>query len=423
MDKLCERLIETYNTTVLDDVDKVTQAAFYSEAKKHRGKGKGLTTLMDLIYKHYQGKKPKPKFIGGPRTLTLHWSDKYQKMIYIFGEYHSRSTDCTKFPSLKAQGLNVDQPQGEMTIESFLEDLITNTDAFIDMYFEFPAYTDGKYINPNLLARGYRMERLLHHFETCLQYARRAASKCQLVRIHYFDVRKEEGEGIHDVAWFRRKLQRLFSAVDKKKQLKDILKDDPRIKKVLNGLNSHTIKTFDKFWEHQLKENPYVKKEVAKSPLKDKIIAFITKEIKKEAMLHRAMWRKEIPKIFKPKNDDEFVDSFRQVYDATVAPNARIPDAYTLARIFKDFDTTKHVFKGGSWDQPKQAHNIIIYAGDSHSRTYRKFLNKELGFKELAKTEVDRGVYNCLNMSKFPQPFFSHFPENKGFLAKLFGWN
>jgi hypothetical protein len=461
MDKLCKRLTDTYNTTVLDDVDKTTQAVFYSEAHKHKNGGKGLTTLMELIYNHYKGGKPKPMFIGGPKTLTLHWSDKYQKMIYIFGEWHSNKTDCCKFPNyVKRKEMNncpednimnpktgkcvlergqIDRKliekdldktkkhvQVEMAIEIFLEDLITNTDAFIDMYFEFPAYKGEKYDNAQtLLTHGDRMERLLRRFETCVQFSQRAAKKCQLARIHYFDVRKEDSRGVHDTAYFRREMQRIFNSQgNKKRKLTYILKHDPRIKKVLDGLNAPTEKEFSEFWEQQVDENPYVQKELGKTSLKDEIVAYMKKTTVEEALSSRDIWRISIPKIFKPKNDDEFVDSFRKTYAYTAPPNARVPDFYTLARIFKEYDTSKPAARGKTCDQPRVAHNIIIYAGNYHSNTYRRFL-ESIGFEEIAKTESSNEmntVRNCIDMENFPQPFFSHIPENRGFLAKLLGW-
>lgn len=479
MDKLCNRLTETYNTNVLDDTNKITQAAFYSEAQKHKGGDKGRTVLMDLIYNHYRKYKPTPMFIGGPRTLTLHWSAKYQMLVYNFGEWHSSNMDCHGFDDFwKRKGglatgkkktraeLRDECPKGqvrnpttkrcvketgptglrlleendalpdktpkqlvagEMPVEDFLEQLVENTDAFLDIYFEFPAYTGDEYDNIDVLAHGARLERLLNRFKTCLQYAQRAAKKCRLARVHYFDIRKEEKEGVHDTAWFRRKIQRASRHWGKQKvtELKDLLRDDPRIRKVLDGLNSSTDIEYIAFWQRQVDENPYVQKEFKRTPLRDPIEEFIKKEIKTEAQTYRGLFRKNIPMILNPANDDIFVTSFQTVYEATVIANARVADAYTLARVFKTFDTTKPTAKGETVDQPTQPHNIIIYAGNAHNDLYRKFL-ETIGFKELAKTgsstDAAPKVRNCIDMKNFPQPLFSNIPENKGFLATLFGW-
>ena len=64
MKLICDRLVKYYNSNILDDEKKLTQAMFYAESKKHMSKKKGLTTLMRLIYNHYKGKKPTPSYIG-----------------------------------------------------------------------------------------------------------------------------------------------------------------------------------------------------------------------------------------------------------------------------------------------------------------------------------------------------------------------
>jgi len=61
-------------------------------------------------------------------------------------------------------------------------------------------------------------------------------------------------------------------------------------------------------------------------------------------------------------------------------------------------------------DQPDKAHNIIIYAGNSHSDIYRKFLTS-IGFNQISKTgELDN---TCIDMKKIKQPFFSEWPPKK----------
>jgi hypothetical protein len=87
-------------------------------------------------------------------------------------------------------------------------------------------------------------------------------------------------------------------------------------------------------------------------------------------------------------------------------------DYYLLCRIFKVFDFTK--LKNHRWtDEPKEPHNIIIYAGDLHSENVRKFL-KELEFKEISTTpSLQKWIRNCIDIRKFPQPFFSNHKKIK----------
>ena len=86
---ICDKLVNTYNTNVLDDpnIDPDIKKEFFKASAKYRNGDKGRKVLMDLIYNHeYSSNKPTAKFIGGPYTLTVHWSKEYQKMIYIWRE-------------------------------------------------------------------------------------------------------------------------------------------------------------------------------------------------------------------------------------------------------------------------------------------------------------------------------------------------
>ena len=89
--KICETLVNTYNSSILNNSDQSLKEAFYNEATKSAEEHdcvKGRKILLSLIKNHFDGtNKPFPDFIGGPASLTFHWSDKYQRQIYIFGEY------------------------------------------------------------------------------------------------------------------------------------------------------------------------------------------------------------------------------------------------------------------------------------------------------------------------------------------------
>jgi hypothetical protein len=91
--------------------------------------------------------------------------------------------------------------------------------------------------------------------------------------------------------------------------------------------------------------------------------------------------------------------------------NSKIVDYYLLCRIFKVFDFTKLTNRRLT-DEPKEPHNIIIYAGNAHSESVRDFL-KELEFKEISTTSSFSKVTNCIDIRKFPQPFFSNHKKVK----------
>ena len=80
-------------------------------------------------------------------------------------------------------------------------------------------------------------------------------------------------------------------------------------------------------------------------------------------------------------DDLNLITYFEKMIMIVIAPNSRVPDAYTLARIFKKFKlNTDKPEKKRVTDEPEESHNIIIYAGDNHCEIYRKFLNEVLNF-------------------------------------------
>jgi len=189
---LCDTLIQTYNTSVLDVSDPTFKDACIEQAHKcvrEENRTSERTVLSQLIINHSkendltvtkEDKKPIADFIGGPSTLTMHWSKQYKKLIYIFGEKHSETTDCKNFYSKK------DQDQ-VMLIEDYLEQLFKNTDAFIDFYLETERTYQDIYVDT-------RMAVMAKSFKDCFYNPKENENKCKLSRMHYFDIRKESSD-------------------------------------------------------------------------------------------------------------------------------------------------------------------------------------------------------------------------------------
>jgi hypothetical protein len=151
IENLCDSLVKFYNTSILSKADVVFRDACFEEAErcsheikqtKDTGKIK-REVLMKLIQNHKRNadpytlkmhKKPIAEFIGGPFTLTMQWSEKYKKLIYIFGENHNYITDCSTQTQL-----------GGFLIEDYMWQMITKSDCFIDFYIELPGYSNFRY--------------------------------------------------------------------------------------------------------------------------------------------------------------------------------------------------------------------------------------------------------------------------------------
>ena len=74
------RLLEkTYNTSILNDMSPQEQKEYVKNISPQ-------STLGKLLHNHYYMDTPQPRYIAGPKTLTLHKSEEYSMTVYTFGE-------------------------------------------------------------------------------------------------------------------------------------------------------------------------------------------------------------------------------------------------------------------------------------------------------------------------------------------------
>jgi len=460
---LCDTLIQTYNTSVLDVSDTTFKDACIEQAHKcvrEENRTSERTVLSQLIINHSKendstvlkkDKKPIADFIGGPSTLTMHWSKQYKKLIYIFGEKHTEKTDCRNFYSKKDQ-------DKEMLIEDYLEQLFKNTDAFIDFYLETERTYQDIYGDTRMAVMAKRFKDCFHNPNT-----KENENTCKLSRMHYFDVRRESSDiKINSMTYASLSMKRIYMKFVGMHQTQITLRDiltifsdllehydyDTKIKPVLEEFSKINFydeeedddikyKEYDEFWDKQIKEEIFVLKKVDRSTIHNIIKSFIKKELrnphfhsKKDFRNHyKDSTKVDIKTLVKTVKDflaklNKFSTGTTNKYnfesirkdDITILLNLEFSvwlmmcnalvttDYYLLGRIFKVFDFTK---KRRLTDEPKKPHNIIIYAGDVHSATIRKFL-KELEFRDISHVNPESYVSNCINMHGFPQPFFSN---------------
>jgi hypothetical protein len=427
IEQLCKDLKTTYDTNILDNESDVVQKEFRDVSLENTNitTNNGRKVLMKLICNHYDEmiQKPTAEFIGGPKTLTVHWHPGYKKMIYIFGEWrNTNSTDCEKFKEDSKQDINT------ILIEDYLYNLMLTTDAFLDIYFEFISYKEGEneYEPP-----GHRSHKIFNKFRKCLYYNTQSNLDCQLARVHYFDIRlndvKEDDieEDKINIFWFIETIRYLI--INKGKHaafdLKILLKKYKKISTLLKELVQDDMKKVCEFMKKQLtEENPYIKKELDKinnQELKTFILTFYDKLICKEVSRIIPTIKNHILIIlnYDKQLDDALLNSmnFTKLYFMNI--NSYFVDVYLLARVFKDFDMSEM----GSSDQPISAHNIIIHCNNSHANNYRDFL-LSIGFNDVDHTgdlredrleKTPNTPKNCLDMRRIKQPFFSYLPEEK----------
>ena len=426
-------LNRTYDTNLLDIKSDEDQVKYINYSIMNRNNGKGNSVIKELTYNHYTKNKPIAEFIGGPKTLSIHWHPQYKKIIYIFGEQHSIKMDCKEFKKTTDIRYPITIP-----VEDYLYNLMKSTDVFLDIYFEF-SFPAGVTFDSG--SNG-RLDKLLNKFKKCLLYGSRHEKSCRLARSHYFDIRNEYSNPRNlekskiDIVWVRSLLyvtNKFQTFSFKMWQLKNFL-GMPIINDILIKLTDKYNENIYKFMITQIKENRYIKKELSKivenrTNLISAFDAFFYNEISKTMMFHDDKLVKNIDKIkrsvktllnYQTKSDNELDDSLNVFLKAMFLPISCFADAYLLARVFKDFNLSemdKKAYKGAT-HQPNRAHNIIIYAGEAHAHNYREFLSY-VGFTEIDSSGIDLKYpdpylhlsdkpENCLDMRNIKQPFFSY---------------
>ena len=406
---ICTKLLKTYNANILSKARPLEQRLFYKLARRNDGTHLPPninTTLIKLINNYLANKAPHPKYIAGPHSLTLHWSDKFDLTVYIFGENHSTQEDCGKFGDI----------EDKMWIEDFLKQQILNTSAFLDIYVEWPVFLDSgqKYYQLYYKPSQNRLDQIYVKLKKCLVPFTRGNSYCDLVRLHYFDIRKGEhsflNKNTNELSYLRYKFNKCIKS-QKFKGICKIIHADTTLQYILRNLAATDDDTYLQFLEKQLINNPKVIKELDKSFLKLEILDFITTKILHTGQKYKQQFQECIPILLTTSDSKNYTSCFWKVHSATTYLNSIITDAYTLARIFKRFDITKSKAQNlnSNIHQPTRPHNIIIYGGNAHAILYREFL-MSIGSVEVAQTSNVVGAKNCVNLENFPMPFFSNFP-------------
>ncbi len=124
-DIYCKKLLNTYNTSFISKLDGDLRNAFKDQMieGENCSKVKTRKVLTQLIFNHFNKTDDEfiADFITGPLNLTVHYSEYFQKIIYIFGENHGDSLDCPS--QLK---------KSSKSIYEYLNTVVRKNDAFID---------------------------------------------------------------------------------------------------------------------------------------------------------------------------------------------------------------------------------------------------------------------------------------------------
>ena len=431
---ICKDLLLTYDVSLIDRLPKGLIDAFKANAYGDidvEKCSKDRPVLKKLIHNYYNKHtlppRPIAKFISGPKNLTVHWNSFYRKLIYVFGEAHVASPDCSqKFPHSNSTDI--------MSIEEYIRQLYEHSHVFIDLFAEFPAIkkkifeyapdiTNFKPFNP----LNYTLYGLFETVKHCVNPNTRNFEACQLGRVHFFDVRTyNPAVSQHTTLMSHFFMDFYRSTTDQ--DINKVLVDWKKTLVYIQGCFSPTdLDKATAFFSVYILSNPYnveelktlvntedgnnlrsILEDFIREEIRNLIISADAKNIKENINL-LAQYKStsfESKKVL-PIGVRESFEIFKQFLTSEVAITA---DVYMLSRMFKKFNLTKLGFKGAiQGDQPDEARNIIIYGGDQHAQRCRRFLNL-LDFEEIGKTgqsEPTNGYDSCIDMKHISQPFFT----------------
>ena len=332
------------------------------------------------------------QYIEGPYTFhkfKMKADGSPRKSFYIFGEWHRDSR-------MHCRGKNY------MEFYNYIKLLSIESPSFIDVYAEIPTvkseykatltkfatsyaiqkmlqdphasfraeYDVGKTIAWNRESESYTLSRIREMFSNCIQPSFRGAQECNIIRIHSIDIRDtfeteelpadygiqilfyifKEGKTWRNIEWIMRRISIESSLI-------------------LDALGALATGDIMNYFELNYSLNKELNK---KSYERDNIIDFIRTRFESKytsediVMIATSL----INAIY---HDTDFsVDLLNSFNLFFLRIDALKADVYALARIFKPYDIYRDNPEGAF--QPVESKNIIIYAGNKHSKNYVRFL-------------------------------------------------
>ena len=375
--KLCDNLITTYDCKYLDIMDPLLKYSFYTKITECVTDKIVLTKLVKNFFqnRYTQDSRPVPLYIGGPNSLTVHYDQIENKNIYIFGETYQSDMNCNEV---------VLQPDNDMmSVEDFLVTLLKTTDAFLDIFLDVSLDNDT-YPNQDL-----RINQIFEKLKKCIRKDSRNDDDCLLGRVHWTEINP-----------YGKLTQQEY--IDLFNKIIDAHKKDP-VRGIFDFFdiklrtNVHNMKKYKYEQRHRLFQ----------------VTPFMSRELKLKINNYGENFPKNINILLNHSTSqpDEIVSATKFVANALEQIGYMTSDFYTLSRMYKPYrinDTTKPAFEGAIiGDQPKNPHNIIVYAGEVHSNRFRRFL-KSQGIIMYEKTGILDENKTCINTTyNITMPFFN----------------
>jgi hypothetical protein len=410
---------------------------------------------MDKSFSYYQ--LPPIDNISGLLSVHLFRSSKYNKNIYLLGEKHINNIQCPSFIEISPGKQYIYNPRddnwefvhsdegkkifedvkesGSVYIRLFVDTILHNKSFFVDFLFE------TWYKDKLTLERGYLMNGLgaLTSFKAdkCLEkksknmYSKKqhkGKEECFFFRIEPVDYRRINDDSYFKVISKREKILTFFK--DEKntsyvfqylsqrinypvfvglnlKFLEEILEIE-HIKKIIDMfiIPKHGRRIIiEYFLNLMLNKNEFIN-DIKKSYLSNEILSFIKERVLSVVKEKRDYeYEKKYMKIYENLKypDNILYGLIKPIYEFIVTIETYIMDGFLLSKLFKKM---KH--DPGEDHGPDEIRNCIIFAGNHHIETYKKFFKYIGSFNKVSSYSYDPSNANsCASIKDFSQPFFN----------------
>ncbi len=303
----------------------------------------------------------------GPISFSSYYSNKYNKQIYLFGDYHVREANCL--------GVN---------IADFIFDTVTSTEEVVDVFAEVG------------IGEGFREDYISDSIIPLEE------NNVDNVRLHYADNRNSKYNPIGNLAYILENIfyykytdcntltndmerskkleQEILTMLGDNKQIIDYLVEGSKVRKQIGNIRDEDVRNLilnivDETYNYDIVTNSVIVLEIFES-----ISTIYRSSSNVNEFYHR----------IQPLENEFFtVSKLLQEFQINIM------DAYLLARVFRNFEKKDDEYSNSP-------NRIIIYVGEDHAENYDTFLNL-LGFETIFR-KFDES--QCLNISDVPQPLF-----------------
>jgi hypothetical protein len=337
-------------------------------------------------------------YISGLTSLTVHYSSKYNKRVYILGENHRRTQLCDQNATTADLFFFklLDEANREKLLDVFIESDIDTTNDSPLLKFKSVYKYRSQELNPNRSGFMQSVTSKLNKMDciTDIFWTENETISCQAyrdhIRFHLGDIRNTN---INIIKYLRVVFSGIFNVynngmyypfsfdvLEKYGQTDANYNDPEKLKAdLLDMLTTSKI-------AKQMSKIPE-KYQAVKDKLNEKIDSYLDK------MLPELTYDNVRDVVLKYTRTGKSYVS-QKLYDSNRI-FSHIMDLYLISRMFRTFRDVSGKLSG-------EPQNIIIYTGNSHSQNYRELFD-ELGFITEFKAERfnDNTNINCVDIYGF----------------------